>query len=39
MRKRALFDDVENLTEMINAYKSVVKKLTPAEVGIIFFFD
>lgn len=32
MRKRALFDDVEHLTEMIKAYKNVIKKLSSAEV-------
>lgn len=33
MRKRALFDDVEQLTLMVKAYRSVVNKLSPAEVG------
>lgn len=32
MRKRALFDDVEHLIEMIKAYKHVIKRLSSAEV-------
>lgn len=35
LRKRALFDDVEHLTEMIRAYKNVIKKLSIAEVKLI----
>lgn len=35
MRKRALFDDVEHVTEMIKAYRNVVKKLLPPEVNLI----